>query len=394
MVGPLRTTPAKGLAGRQNLAEAKCSAIAMLRFAKFSLEGASLKALAAGGASLAGVLAGGGLWYRQELLQHHPISAFAAAQLCASKDVQQLFESETVSTAGLTGGYVDMNSRTAVLTLPVQSANGKGVARVEAEATVVGTDEPRTSLDFSFGVDPLRWTLRHLEVVKDSPVATPARVLYSLPAHRPLPAWAPAREPSAPRSLLSREAQALLPADNSLVGFVSFHVLGLAVIVGWLRLRVRTERAHKALEALILLPPEPWLLRLRLSALEAETARAPPTTSMLTAPPKITCTNDDFYGGPLVGGSFGKEVAAYTRVSSHMGEVDLLMHARRRGRGSMEWELVDACTADPRDTEAVLAGANDDPEAARSAIFQMVTAAHATAAGAAPPRERTGQKPR
>ena len=111
-----------------------------------------------------------------------------------------------------------------------------------------------------------------------------------MPAHRPLPAWAPAREPSAPRSLLSREAQALLPADNSLVGFVSFHVLGLAVIVGWLRLRVRTERAHKALEALILLPPEPWLLRLRLSALEAETARAPPTTSMLTAPPKITCT--------------------------------------------------------------------------------------------------------
>jgi hypothetical protein len=221
----------------------------MLRFAKFSLEGASLKALAAGGASLAGVLAGGGLWYRQELLRHHPISAFAAAQLCASKDVQQLFESETVSTDGFIGGYVDMNSRTAVLTLPVQSANAKGVARVEAEATVVPANETRTSLDFSFGPDPLRWTLRHLEVVKDSPVATPARVLYSLPAHHPLPAWAPAREPSALRSLVSREAQALLPADNSLVGFVSFHVLGLALIVGWLRLRVRTERAHKALEA-------------------------------------------------------------------------------------------------------------------------------------------------
>ena len=376
------------------LGEAPASPTAMLRFAKFSLEGASLKALAAGGASLAGVLAGGGLWYRQELLKHHPISAFAAAQLCASKDVQQLFESETVSTTGFIGGYVDMNSRTAVLTLPVHSANGKGVARVEAEATVVRADEARTSLDFIFGPDPLRWTLRHLEVVKDSPVATPARVLYSLPAHHPLPAWAPGRELSALRSLLSREAQALLPADNSLVGFVSFHVLGLAVIVGWLRLRVRTERAHKALEALILLPPEPWLLRLRLSALEAETARAPPTTSMLNAPPKITCTNDDFYGGPLVGGSFGKEVAAYTRVSSHMGEVDLLMHARRRGRGSVEWELVNACTADPRDTEAVLAGANDDPEAARSAIFQMVTTAHATAAGAAPPHERTGRKPR
>ena len=178
----------------------------MLRFAKFSLESASLKTLAVGGASLTGVLAAGGLWYRQELLRHHPISAFAAAQLCASKDVQQLFESERVSTDGFVGGYVDMNSRTAVLTLPVQSANGKGVARVEAEATAIREDEPRTSLDFSFG-ENFRWTLRHLEVVKDSPSPSPARVLYSLPAQLPLPAWAPAREPSAPRSLLPREAQ-------------------------------------------------------------------------------------------------------------------------------------------------------------------------------------------
>ena len=360
-----------------------------LRFAKFTLEQASLKALAAGGASLAGVLAGGGLWYRQERLQHHPICAFAAAQLRASKDVQQLFESDTVSTAGFVGGYVDLNSGTAGLTLPVQTAGCKGVARVEAEATVVRADEAQTLLDFNFGADPLRWTLRHLEVAKDSPVATSARVLYSLPAQRTLPAWAPGREPSAPRSLLPREAQALLPADDSLVGFVTFHVLGLALIVGWLRLKVRTERAHKALEALILLPPEPWLLRLRSSALKAETARAPPSTSMLTAPMIITTTNDDFYGG-----SFGAEVAAYTRVSSHMGEVDLLLHARQRGRGSMEWELVNACTADPRDTEAVLAGARDDPEAARSAIFQMVTTAHAVAAGNAPQHERTGRKPR
>ena len=359
----------------------------MLRFAKFSLESASLKTLAAGGASLTGVLAAGGLWYRQELLRHHPISAFAAAQLRASKDVQQLFESERVSTDGFVGGYVDMNSRTAVLTLPVQSANGKGVARVEAEATPIREDEPRTSLDFSFGVK-LRWTLRHLEVVKDSSSPSPARVLYSLPAQLPLPAWAPARESSAPRSLLPREAQALLPTDNSLFGYVSFHLVGLALIVGWLRLKVRTERAHKALEALIRLPPEPWLLRLRLSALEAEKARAPPSTSMLTAPPKITCTNDDFYGGPLVGGSLGNEVAAYTRVNSHTGEVDLLLHARRRGKGNAGWELVDACTADPRDTEAVLAGAKGDPEAARSAIFQMVTAAHAAAA-----HQRTGRKP-
>ena len=80
--------------------------------------------------------------------------------------------------------------------------------------------------------------------------------------------------------------------------------------------------------------------------------------------------------------------AAYTRVNSHTGEVDLLLHARRRGKGNTGWELVDACTADPRDTEAVLAGAKGDPEAARSAIFQMVTAAHAAAA-----HERTGRKP-
>ena len=359
-----------------------------LRFAKYTLEQASLKALTAGGASLVGVLAGGGLYYRQERLQHHPISSFAATQLCASKDVRQLFESDAVSTAGFVGGYVDLNSGTAVLTLPVQTAGCSGVARVEAEATVVRADEAPTSLDFNFGPDPLRWTLRHLEVVKDSPVATPPRVLYSLPAHRALPAWAPARESSGPRSLLSRKAQALLPADNSMVGFTAFHVLGVALIIGWLRFKVRTERAHKALEALIQIPPEPWLLKLRASALRAETARAPPSTSMLTAPPTITTTNDEFYGG-----SFGGEVGAYTRVSSHTGEVDLLLHARRGGRGGTEWELVKACIVDPRDIEAVLAGAADDPEAARSAIFQMVTAAHATA-GDEPQHGRAGKHPR
>lgn len=340
----------------------------LLRFARYALEQASPKALVVGGGSLVSAISVGGLYYRQRRLQQHPICAVVTAQLNASKEVRKLFEGDTVSTDGYVGGYVDMNSGTAVLTLPVQTTGCKGIARVEAEAVAIGKGDAPSLLDFVFGADELRWTLRHLEVTKDAPVATPPQVLYSLPGQRTLPAWAPTGEPSAPRSLLSREAQAILPADTSMVWFGALHVVAVAVVIGWLRYKVRTERAHAALEALIQLPPEPWLLRLRALALRAEVDRAPPTTSLLLAPARLTPGPDDFYGGV-----FGREVGAYTRVNSPMGEVDLLLHAVRRGHSNAEWELVGSATGDPRDIEALLASTADDPDAARSAIFKLAT---------------------
>ena len=339
----------------------------MLRFARFALERASLKLAAAGGASLVVAVGGTALYIRQYQLQHHPLCTAALDQLQASQ------EGQAVGLSGHVGGYVDRSGGTAVLSLPVQTAGGgQGHMWVEAEAHVLVPHEKPSPLDFSFGVGRFRWALRHVEYTKEFHVPNEAQVLHSTPPLRPLPSWAPRREPTLPWSMLSREAQAFIPSDTSMLPFACLHLLGVVLIFGWLRSRVHAEHAAAALEAMIRLEPKPGLIRLRHSALSAAMSRAPVSASILDTPAKLTPTDDEFYGGV-----FGREVGAYTRVNSPTGAVDLLIHAvQRDGPSGVSWDLVGASIVDPRETEKMLADTGGNPDRARSAVFAMASAPH------------------
>ena len=340
-----------------------------MRLAAQLFENAGWRTAALGGASLVGLLGGGSLYVRQRTLQQHPLQAAAAAQLRSSPEVQRLMESEAVSTDGFVGGYVDMIGGTAVLLLPLHTqAGAKGHARLEAEAQRAEEESP---LGFALGADEYRWSLRHLEVTKVLPALAPTQVLFDAPAERELPAYAPAREPALPRSLLPREAQMLLPVDLTLMRWATIHLLTIGLVARWVSRHVARQRAATALEALIHVPADPSLLELRASALRVIAEEtAPASGSILEAPAKIIVNTDDFYGGVLE----GRELAAYNRVTSPTGTVDLFMHATRRSEkgGMTGWRLLSSSIVDTRETDEML-DAVDDADAARGAIRAVAT---------------------
>lgn len=340
-----------------------------MRVAALLLEKAGWRTAALSGASLIGLLGGGSLYVRQRTLQQHPLCAAAAAQLQSSPEVQRLLESETVSTDGIVGGYVDMIGGTAVLLLPLRTqAGAKGHARLEAEAQRVAAED-QSPLGFALGTDEYRWSLRHLEVTKELPAPAPTQVLFDAPAELELPAYAPAREPAPPRSLLPREVQMLLPVDLTLMRWATFHLLTIGFIARWVSRHVARQRAATALEALIQVPADPSLLEVRASALRAIAAEAVPESgSILEAPAKITINTDDFYGDVVE----GRDLAAYNRVTSPTGTVDLFIHATRRGEKG-GWRLLSSSIVDTRDTDAILTDAVDDVDAARRAIRAVAT---------------------
>ena len=342
-----------------------------MRLVAVLFENAGWRTAALGGASLVGLLGGGSLYVRQRTLQQHPLHVAATAQLQSSPEVRRLMESDAVSTDGFVGGYVDMIGGTAVLLLPLHAHAGvKGHARIEAEAQRVAADE-QSPLGFTLGADEYRWSLRYLEVTKELPAPAPTQVLLNAPAELELPAYAPAREPALPRSLLPREAQMLLPVDLTLMRWATIHLLTIGLVARWVSRNVARQRAATALEALIQVPADPSLLELRAAALRVIAAEAPVSGSVLEAPAKIIVNTDDFYGEVLE----GRDLAAYNRVTSPTGTVDLFMHATRRTDkgGTTGWRLLSSSIVDTRDTDAILIDAVDDADAARSAIRAVAT---------------------